>query len=446
MKKKVGLLVLSAVWAATAAGCSDGGGEERKPFGKEEQATLRVMYWDEKSFYDDYGTLFQNRYPNVEFEVIGLPSRTDPTIPVTKLYEAHIESNRPDVMMLSSGFGWMARKGMLTELDPLIEKDKFDLDDYHPAVVSMLRQEGDGKLYGLSPGFNSHGLFYNLDLFKRYGIEPPRDSMTWGEVFELAKRFPSDGAGDDRIYGFAIDGFSTPLNQFLFSMSGHNRKMLDADGIALRLDTESWKRTFEELVAFMRSGAVYQPTEEERALRVRPKEREKFLNGKAAMTYDLDYLIPRLTGSSFDWGVATAPADPLNRTQSGAYELGQVFVIPKQTRNERAAWEFVKYVNSDEFAQLKSKASPTVLFSRAEYIRPQGERDISALHRLEPTGDFGDEFASYDPQVKLQTVHIIENELLAAADNVKTLEEAIEAMHEQGNEVLARSKIVSVAP
>jgi len=47
------------VWAATAAGCSDGGGEERKPFGKEEQATLRVMYWDEKSFYDDYGTLFQ---------------------------------------------------------------------------------------------------------------------------------------------------------------------------------------------------------------------------------------------------------------------------------------------------------------------------------------------------------------------------------------------------
>lgn len=446
MKKTTVLTILAAHLALLFGGCAKEGDGEGKPFGKEEQATLRVLYWDEKSFYADYGTMFQSEYPNVEFEVFGLPSGSDPSIPIARVYETYIEQNQLDVMMLASVHGWLAGKGKLLELDPLIERDEFDLDSYFPAVVSMLRHEGDGKLYGLSPNFSSYGLYYNLDLFRKYGIEPPGDSMTWEEVFELAARFPTDGEGNDRIYGFAIDGFSTPLYRILMSLAAQNRKMLNADGTGLQLDTDSWRRTFEELIAVMRSGAIYQPTAEERAARIRPKEDEKFLNGRAAMTYGLEYLIADLSGASFDWGVATAPVDPRNRTQSNAYELGQTFVIRKESPNARAAWEFVKYVNSDGFARIKSKASRQVLFSRTEFIRPQGSRDISALHKLEPTGDYEDEFSSYDPRVKMEAARTIENELLAVIGQAKTLDEAVEAMQEQGAELLVRAKAASEAP
>lgn len=446
MKKMAVLLILTTMLALMIGGCSKDVDGEWKPFGKEEQATLKVMYWDEKSFYDDYGMMFQSEYPNVEFEVFGLPFSNDPSIPVTQVYETYIEQNQLDVMLMTPDHQWLARGGKLLDLDPLIERYRFDLGSYFPAVVSMLRHEGDGKLYGLSPNFSSYGLYYNLDLFKEYGIEPPGESMTWEEVFELAKRFPTDGDEDDRIYGFTIDGFSTPLSTILFGIAAQNRKMLNSDGTEVRLDTESWKKTFEQLVSVMRSGAVYRPTPEEQAKKIRSLEDRRFLNGKAAMTYDLEYLVNSLNKSSINWGVAAAPADPLNRTQSSAYGLGQTFVISKNTQNARAAWEFVRYVNSDEFAQIKSKASLNVLFSRTEFIRPQGERDISALYKLEPTGDYGDEFSSYDPRVRMKVVQVIENELLAVIDNAKTLDEAIEAMQEQGTAALVQARSVSMAP
>ncbi|XID96284.1 hypothetical protein ACF3MZ_08305 [Paenibacillaceae bacterium WGS1546] len=106
----------------------------------------------------------------------------------------------------------------------------------------------------------------------------------------------------------------------------------------------------------------------------------------------------------------------------------------------------MRYVNSDEFAQIKSKASPSVLFSRTEFIRPQGERDISALHKLEPTGDYGDEFSSYDPRVKMKVAQVIENELMAVVDNAKTLEQAVGAMQKEGTAALVQARSASATP
>jgi len=443
MKRKAGLGIgMLALILSSCSGEAGNGGGDWKPFAKDEQATIKIMYWSEKQFFDDYGLLFQSEFPNVEIEVASTTGiGSDPSVPVIQAYEDFIKQNNPDVLFLSNHKPFV-EKGMLLELDPLIEQHKFDLDEYLPAVLSMLRREGDGKIYALSPNFMNFGIYYNVDLFRKYNVEPPSDPLTWKEIFELAKRFPSDGSEKDRIYGFTIDGFSSPFFQILYSLSDQNRKLLNSDATEVQLNNDTWKKSFEEIVSAVQSGAFYLPTEEEIAKPMRTAEDNRFLMGKSAMTYNSDYFINQLSTSMINWGIAPAPVDPFNRTQSSSYALGPSFGINKESRNTRAAWEFVKYVNSEEFAQIKSKSSREILFSRTAFIRPQGDRDISALYRQEPIEYTENEFSSYDVGVKAKVISVIVKELTAVVGHSKTLDEAIKTMEEEGDSVLlqARSK------
>ncbi|RXZ78605.1 extracellular solute-binding protein [Paenibacillaceae bacterium] len=445
MKKLAIMLLVTAMLMPVITGCSKDDGDEWAPFKKDEQASLKVLFWDEKMFYDDYGMMFQSEFPNVDLEVITYPSNTDPPIPFYELFNRHIEQNQLDILMVTDDFRWLVEQGMLLEMDPLIERDKIDLDGYMPAVLSMLRKQGDGKLFGLSPNFSSNGIYYNIDLFQKHGIDLPHDSMTWEEIFELAQRFPTGIDGNDSLYGFTFDFFSSPLEKILLSLLAQHKKVLSSEGTEVQLDSASWRTTFEWLVSIVQSGALYHPSQEEQAISFRDMKEHRFLNGTSAMIYTTEYFINNLNRSEINWGVASAPVDPLNRTKSSAYSLGQTFVIVKQSPNARAAWEFVKYVNSDSFAQLKSRAGGDLLFSRSKYIRPQKERDISSLYKLEAIADMTDEFDSFDVGLKLRLVHVIVNELIEVIDQAKTLDEAIESMQEEGTALLFQARSAAAA-
>ena len=70
--------------------------------------------------------------------------------------------------------------------------------------------------------FYSQAIFYNKDMFNKYGIPLPEDRMSWEKkLFELAQRFPTDGAKDKRVYGLSF-GYNSDVFQ-LSSMIGGTR-------------------------------------------------------------------------------------------------------------------------------------------------------------------------------------------------------------------------------
>lgn len=71
-----------------------------------------------------------------------------------------------------------------------------------PRLIDMLRERGGGSLYGLIPFFYPSVIFYNAELFREHGIEPPHNKMSWKETLELAKSFAGIGSGENQIYGF----------------------------------------------------------------------------------------------------------------------------------------------------------------------------------------------------------------------------------------------------
>ncbi|GIQ71163.1 hypothetical protein XYCOK13_39870 [Xylanibacillus composti] len=106
--------------------------------------------------------------------------------------DAWMEENQADILYINGEWElkqWAAQGGLhdITDRASKLEPK--------PTIETNSLMDGDGRLYGLAPFFQSHAIYYNIDLFDRYGIPYPNDKMTWKEILELASRFPAKQAG-----------------------------------------------------------------------------------------------------------------------------------------------------------------------------------------------------------------------------------------------------------
>src|SRR5690606_29978051 len=58
-----------------------------------------------------------------------------------------------------------------------------------------------------------------------------------------------------------------------------------------------------------------------------------------------------------NWDVVTAPTSPNEPNKSATFRLTDVFSVLAQSENAQAAWQFVKYVNSEEFTKVTSRSA-----------------------------------------------------------------------------------------
>ncbi len=437
-----------------------GGGDlkegELGPLGKDEQAKIRIMFGDSRYFSEEYGNLFAAQFPHIEVEIADMLTMYDPNAGRTmeERLNRFLEEQRPDVLMLyGEQYETLAREGgKLLALDPLIKQDEFDTEGIHPAVLKLLREPGGGKLFGLSPEFSGSALYYNLDLFNKHGVEPPTDSMSWEEVFELAKRFPADGDEDSRIYGFDL-GAGPGLSGLIRTIgSSRDLGLLNSDGTEFNVDTDSWRIVFRSVLDAVNSGAVHVPSREGQSLEFTTMEErdqgDLFVAGRAAMTvknsYEAQQMVQakerRKQAEAANWGVVTAPVDPDNRNQSGYFRLGSVFAVSADSANPRAAWEFVKYINSDDFSRLKSKTVRGSLQSRAKYNPDLDGLSLEPFYKLEPKTNANSE-QTKAPIGFLGTIsELIETEVEAVLNDKKTAEEALKTIQERGAAELLKAR------
>lgn len=419
-------LALSATAFALAAvtACSGGGDAETAlpALAADERATIKAMYYDEQSFYMQFGNLFLAEHDNIDVEVVSTRSIYSTGKDPMESMKEFIETEQPDVLYISgSFFDMMLEEGLLYELDAVIGQDGFSLDGMLPTAVEKMRMMGRGKLYGLSPTFYSEGIYYNKTLFEKHGVPLPTDGMTMEEVIMLAERFPTDGTPEERIYGLHGSngsGFYTMLRMGM----DEGLVYLDTDNRKVTLSTESWRQIAEIVLRMERSDAVYREQSQNFEMGQTYESylmRDPFLTGRAAMRMNGSYYMDQLRESKryfgetidFEWDVVTVPVNPNSPDATSAFQLNDVFAVNARSANARAAWEFVKFVNSDKFARVTSRSS---MFGgglpvRTEYIRNDEGKNIEAFYKLKPK-----ESARYDGAQQLPQSFFMEFETIAA--------------------------------
>ena len=458
-------MALVLVLTGCASQNSGGTGQGIEP---DTPVTLKVAYINDQAFYQSYGNIFSAKYPNVQFEVISTMEIAMSDDPIQAMIDL-VDSSQPDIVMLTMAqYEALAAEGRLYELDSIMQQTGFDLNGLVEGVVQLLRDAGAGKLYGLSPTFNTNALYYNKDLFRQYGVPEPTDNMTWEEVLQLAARFPSDGDDDTRIYGytgsmFAQDAFK--LIQDMAAAKGFN--YVNADATVLTMSEPEWREIFQTVVEGYAAKTIFQPT---------PPQQQQgnagmaisingllFNSGRAAMMVDNATMINmlgvagRMGGArgganaaggggpaasvlqqEIDWGVVTAPVDAATPDMTSAYTVSQIFAVNAASSQSAAAWSFIAYVHGDEAAKIRSNTM-VELQSRVGYETTSSGVNLESFYKLKPLPI---ETASWYPKGFRSSFTAIANEEISAAvGGGKTIDEAFDSLLQRGSDALAEANL-----
>ena len=109
-------------------------------------------------------------------------------------------------------------KGEITMMDltPFIEQEEsLDLDDFYPGAMSFFRMEA--KTLAIPTGVDAEVLYYNKDLFDRYGVPYPEAGWTWDDFLDAANALRDPDAG---IYGFGANPDGWDYVDIIYSRGG----------------------------------------------------------------------------------------------------------------------------------------------------------------------------------------------------------------------------------
>lgn len=436
-----GFIVLLA--SVVLAGCTSRPAPEA-----EQTSALKVMFSDEGYFFQQYGDLFAMEKPNIEIEVISTNriyrDNPDGIVDYNKAVEEFIEKEQPDVVMLNTKtFENMASEGKLAELDTLIERDKYDTQSIYPALMEILKDKGDGKLYGLAPTFHGNVIYYNADLFAKYGIEVPHDGMTWQEILDTARRFPTDGNADTRIYGFGTD-YGMTMEELASSIAAtQGLKFINTDTMQVTLNTDSWKQAYKLAMDAIDSQAIYTPSDTSftgGSMEDYYKS-QLFLMGRMAMTIEGPYLLQDLKDvqnqvndyKPFQLGAIAGPVDPADPETSRNIFFNDIFGIRANSPNADAAWEFIKFVNSEKLAKVKSRTMNDGLLSRMNVRKEYNGFNLDVFYKLKPnlSSDNSEDYSKLPEAFQMEYYGILTREIQLAQDKKKSIEEALQTIQDE---------------
>jgi len=393
---------------------------------------LKVAYWNDEQFMRDYGNILQLKYPNVVFEVIKLPLLSQ-TNDYEITFKKMIEDNDIDLVFTRGFLQYLAKNNVLYELNPLIDRDHYDLSKIYPPVFERLLQMGGGtKLYGMSSTFLMKALYYNKDLFDEYAISYPTDNMTWNDVILLAKKFNLKAAAEKRI-GLTIADPS-PFQLLLGIAKSEGLSEFDSTG-RFNISTKEWIAIWDYVAEQIRAQNIV--IEGNRQIGSSSEQLvNNFPKGLSAMTISNSVLVRELfkAGVSFNWGLVTEPVNKNAPNESDSIYLSDVFAIHAKSKNVDLTWEMLKFLNSEEGTVLFQKQDNYVLTSHTPFVKEVRGHDVNAFYKLQLKKTKAE---SIPPSFYAQLDAPAADEFVAVVAGDKSTTDAVQALEAKGNHILS---------
>jgi multiple sugar transport system substrate-binding protein len=352
------LLLLTAGLLAACGRGDDAGG----PTGP-----VRLLVFgspDELAAYRQLADEYRKASPNGSVQLVEASDRSDL---IAKLSTSIAGGSPPDVFLMNYRFyGQFAAKDAIEPLDDWLARSSIRLADYYPGPMEAFRWRG--RQLCLPQNVSSLAVYYNKDLFRRYGVPEPQPGWTWHDLVATAANLTRDASGAKvrageseggppsqvAVFGLGIEPSMIRLAPFVWSNGGD---IVD-DPIRptrLTLDTPQAREALRNLVDLRQAYGVVPSDQEVEA----EDDESRFANGRLAMLMNSRRVTTTFRSiTAFEWDVAPLPTygRAVNVLHSDAY------CMTRGSKNKEATWRFL------EFA-----------------FGPTGQRTIAATGRTVPS-------------------------------------------------------------
>ncbi|MFB5679159.1 ABC transporter substrate-binding protein [Paenibacillus terreus] len=289
---------------------------------------VKITWWDTMTSDASVAAInkiiseYEEAHPNITIERTYV-SYSDIK---TKLLLGSIGNQGPDIVWIDSAdHQTFAAAGVLADLTKEIEKwgqAKHYIEGPWSSTVY------NGRNYGVPVGSNNLALYYNTDLFKTAGLQPPTN---WDELQAAAKKLTNKN-----IFGFAVSAVKTEEGTFQFLPF-----VLQAGSDIPDFDSPGTLKALTMLTDMVNEGLMSKDV-------ITQKQSDtatQFAAGKVAMMVNGTWQIPFLQkNAKVNWDVVKLPSDVQSATVLG----GENWAISEASKHKDIAFDVIQFANEPE--------------------------------------------------------------------------------------------------
>lgn len=296
------------------------------------ELTLSLYSATQEEFEKFYVGPLKEKFPHITLKGIS-PGKG------TNIEDLLAAGTGPDIFVGTKGALPNQLNGLdLTEdISGLIKSNQYDLSRLDPITLDIMRKATNGKIVGLPLNLNVNALYYNKNVFDKFGAPYPKDGMTWDDIYELAKKL-------NRLeQGVQYRGFSDRWGDTFFAGNPFELPYLDPKEEKSTFQNETWKKIAENWLRFYTLPGLKFDSK----TASKEEDRKIFQTGLSGMT-----IMPLDVAKwEFPWDIVSVPTYK-EKPGIGLQANARYNYIMKGSKKQQAAFEVAAFMTSEEY-QLK---------------------------------------------------------------------------------------------
>ena len=308
-----------------------------------EKGNVELSWWvadpDQVDVMEQAVEKFSSLHPNIKVKVQHQPGDF-----YAKLQTTLAANNGPDITWINGpNFQKFQDKGFLMDLSEYVNRDDFGFDGFVQPIVELYKS--DGKHYGIPKDIDSIGLYYNKDMFDAAGLDYPTGEWTWEDLRDAAKKLTITENGETTQWGLLLPDSTTIHFAFLLQ---NGVKILSEDKKSINLGSPEAI----EAIQYIQDMVHVDKVSPDGQYLLENDPSQMFQSGKAAMIYEGSWMVRPFYDALKD----NVDVSPLPQGKEKAFAIhGVGWVANAKTKHPEEVWELLKYLGSEEFANLQAE-------------------------------------------------------------------------------------------
>ncbi|WP_282936375.1 extracellular solute-binding protein [Paenibacillus sp. RC67] len=359
--KGIALFLSSVMLATSISGCSNTGTKDNTTGMGDSQNTpapsltssnkpIELTVYSapgdsEESWNERFGDPIRKKYPNITFKFIN-PRNNE----AQKLQNLIVAGVTVDIYYESIGgfFVSVPQYNLQQDLTPLIKKYNVDLNAFEPTLIDAMKSNsGGGQIWGLPVNNNNMVMYYNKDIFDRFGVSYPKDGMTWDEAIEMSQQFNKSEEGKQYA------GLAVSPNHIL-RMNPFSLPVVNSKTNTTTFTDEKWRTLLQTM--FVRPAASEGYKEKIRSLNNKLPYATEFTRTQDLAMYVHQSNLPFIDSSykTTNFNMVSLPTFK-DMPGIGSQAYPTFFTIPANSQHKEEAFQAIQYLVSSEYQMEYSK-------------------------------------------------------------------------------------------